>query len=308
MGNSIFFYDAGYREDCFYAYAAASGRYLSDYPVEEQGLTNDIETFEINNNLLYAVQATEPCVSEGLGFYLWERVYIRAENAPDTFVYPKEPYAVVLGSLLENETTYTKGDVEYPVVLRLGLAKNDPIQSKIRDMGFKSYGLVACIDPTMSMEHFEYANNVVRTSKSPGGTFISGKEFNDQIRAGRTAIPSGIYFAMLVPALIEVFALFAFVSVLQRKTREEIFALRLVGASKAQCRRLLWGKSFLQSSIGFVLSFLLFLPWTIPLTASTPVLLPLGEGICFAFILLLMTIFSGRELKKAFYQRPNREE
>lgn len=76
-----------------------------------------------------------------------DRIYVLGEKAPADFRYPATPYAVAFGDLPKTQETYEKNGLSYPVALRLALTKNPPMEERLASTGFKSYGLVALINP-----------------------------------------------------------------------------------------------------------------------------------------------------------------
>ncbi len=299
--NTIYYFSPGYQEGLFYS-VFGNPAYRADIPYEDQGATWDFTSREENNGIVYTVHATEPCVKEGYGICLSSRLYLRFLEPPEDFVYPSSPYSVSLGFRDAPKTSVDELGTEYPLALTLDLAANKPLREKIRNMGYSWYGAILLIEPGAIPQSLgPLVGSIVRGHESElPSSYVSGKQLNEEYIRGRTNIPTGFFVLFLIPFLLDLFAIFSFLSSLQRKMRDEILSLRLAGAKLHQCRAIILTRRLLEAFAGFLIS-LLALPFLIPLAESLPLLLLLGEGIEVLYVVILLAIRSNSESKKAFY-------
>lgn len=142
----------------------------------------------------------------------------------------------------------------------------------------------------------------------PGSGYVSGTDLNRQIQTGRTLLPNGVFIGLLLPALVEAIAFFSFLSYMQRKEREEIFALRLSGATRAQCFGVSFGRRALEALFGYLVSALCFFPWLIPLSSAAYAMFYLGQAVAILYVLLILLLRTSKETKWAFYRKHPRKE
>ena len=299
--NTIYYFSPGYREGLFYS-VYGNAYYRPQIPYEDQGVTWNLSFTEKDNGVLYTVHATEPCVKEGYGICLSSRLYLRFSEPPEDFVYPSGPYSVSLGFHDAPKTSVDESGTEYPLALTLDLAANKPLREKIQNMGYSWYGAILLIEPGAIPQSLgPLVGSIVRGHESElPSSYVSGKQLNEEYIRGRTNIPTGFFVLFLIPFLLDLLAIFSFLSSLQRKMRDEILSLRLAGAKLHQCRAIILIRRLLEAFAGFLVS-LLALPFLIPLAESLPLLLLLGEGIEVLYVVILLAIRSNSESKKAFY-------
>lgn len=299
--NTIYYFSPGYQEGLFYS-VYGNAYYRPQIPYEDQGVTWDLSFEEKGDGIVYTVHATEACVKENLGICLSSRLYLRFSVPPEDFVYPSDPYSVSVGYQDAPANTIDDAGKAYPLSLSLELEPNKPFREKVQNMGYSWYGAILLIDRDEIPESADpLLGSIVRGHEGElPPSYVSGKELNDNYVQGRTNIPTGFFLLFLIPFLLDLLAIFSFLSSLQRKMRDEILSLRPVGAKLRQCRGIVLTRRLLEAFAGFLVS-LLALPFLIPLAESLPLLLLLGEGIEVLYVLILLAFRSNSESKKAFF-------
>lgn len=299
--KTIYFYNPGFREDCYYSmYGGGAGESV---PKAFVGSIWNIETSEQSGGIVYKAEVSEPCVTKNLGFMVSDRVYLLPKGVPDISLPKDAPYSIAYNISDPADVYMDEGGKAYPLAGTGSLKRNDPLMEQLKSMRFSWVGFVALIDPNAERTYGASFSVVLGHGEELGSSFASGAILNEQYRNGRKQLPSLFYAGFLIPFILELSVAFGIMASLDRKAASEIFSLRLIGVPLGKCYSFLFFRRFMEAVLAFLASFIVAFPILLTvLPGFTPALL-IGEGVAFLYVLLSILISTSSYAQASFYRK-----
>lgn len=299
--SAIYLYSSGYSDSSYYSINKVDYENLEkEYYREDFAYSFDIENSIIDGDtLLSSAYCDENTLYGDFGICLSSRVFVKAKNISKKET--SDSYCFVSDNFKTKETTLMKNDIVYPIQGTFQLEMTPEIRKSFKQSGINSIELALFVDKKIKPDAVNLiVNNSEERYSMDSGSFLSGKDLNNQVVNGYSLFQPMIYVGYLIPMIASAISFLLILSSIQNKSIEELKTLRILSFRKKEILRLLFLERLFECLLGGIVSYVLFIPFFAYILKEFYAVSFIIFFLQLAYAILLLLVHSKKEVKKIY--------